>query len=65
MTARFTVGEAAWIAGARIVEGSPSRALEGVFTDSRKPVKGALFVALVGEKHDASQFAAQAAKDGS
>jgi UDP-N-acetylmuramyl pentapeptide synthase len=64
MSARFTVGEAAWIAGAQIVEGSPSLALEGVFTDSRKPVKGALFVALVGEKFDGSQFAAQAAKDG-
>ena len=64
MTARFTVGEAGWTAGAEIVAGSPSLALDGVFTDTRKPQKGALFVALVGEKHDASEFAAQAAKDG-
>jgi UDP-N-acetylmuramoyl-tripeptide--D-alanyl-D-alanine ligase len=64
VTARFTLDEAAWTSGAEIVAGSPSLALEGVFTDSRKPQKGALFVALVGERHDASAFAAQAAKDG-
>jgi len=64
VTARFTLDEAAFCAGAEILAGTPSLGLEGVFTDSRKPQKGALFVALVGEKHDASEFAAQAAKDG-
>src|SRR5207253_9988505 len=38
--------------------------LAGVFTDSRAPVAGALFVALVGDRHDGSQFAVAAAKAG-
>jgi UDP-N-acetylmuramoyl-tripeptide--D-alanyl-D-alanine ligase len=64
MSARFTAGEAAWTAGAQILSGAADLPLQGVFTDSRKPVRGALFVALVGANHDGSDFAAQAAKDG-
>ncbi len=38
--------------------------VRGVFTDSRKPQAGALFVALSGERFDAHQFAADAMKAG-
>jgi UDP-N-acetylmuramoyl-tripeptide--D-alanyl-D-alanine ligase len=64
LTARFSVGEAALAAGAQLVSGAADARIEGVFSDSRTPVKGALFVALVGENHDGSEFAAQAARDG-
>ncbi|MFO0726875.1 MAG: UDP-N-acetylmuramoyl-tripeptide--D-alanyl-D-alanine ligase [Myxococcota bacterium] len=56
------VGAADWTPGdiARAVlghvEGDPSRRLLGVATDTRDPLRQALFVALVGEKHDAHQF---------
>ena len=59
MSARFTLEQAAWSAGARVV--SPGGPFAGVFTDSRAPVKGGLFVALRGEKFDGTNFVAQAA----
>ncbi len=37
---------------------------KGVYTDSRKPVKGGLFVALEGEKFDGHDFIINAEKDG-
>jgi UDP-N-acetylmuramoyl-tripeptide--D-alanyl-D-alanine ligase len=64
MSARFTAAQAAWAAGAELVSGSPEQVLAGVFTDSRAPVPGALFVALVGERFDGSQFAVPAAEAG-
>ncbi|MGH8041887.1 MAG: UDP-N-acetylmuramoyl-tripeptide--D-alanyl-D-alanine ligase [Rudaea sp.] len=39
-------------------------ALDGVFTDTRKPVPGALFVALQGEHFDAHDFVAAAKQGG-
>jgi len=62
MSARFTLEQAAWSAGARVI--APGGPFEGVFTDSRAPVKGALFVALRGEKFDGSDFVAQAVQGG-
>jgi UDP-N-acetylmuramoyl-tripeptide--D-alanyl-D-alanine ligase len=60
--ARFTAEQVAWAAGARVVaEGGP---FEGAFTDSRKPVPGALFVALRGENFDGTDFVAQAVQGG-
>jgi len=64
MSARFTAGQAAWAAGAQLLSGPPDQMFEGAFTDSRSPVRGALFVALVGERHDGSRFAAAAAQAG-
>ena len=58
MTARFSAGQAAWAAGGQLLSGAPDHVFDGVFTDSRAPVRGALFVALVGERHDGSKFAA-------
>ena len=60
--ARFTAGQVAWAAGASIaVDGGP---FEGAFTDSRKPVRGGLFVALRGENFDGSDFVGQAVQGG-
>jgi len=60
--ARFTAEQVAWAAGAQIaVPGGP---FEGAFTDSRKPIRGGLFVALRGESFDGSDFAAQAVQGG-
>ena len=64
MSARFSAGQAAWAAGAQLLSGAPGQVFEGVVTDSRAPVRGALFVALVGERHDGSVFAAAAAQAG-
>ena len=62
MSARFTLEQAAWGAGAQIV--APGGPFAGVFTDSRAPLRDALFVALRGEKFDASDFVAQAVQGG-
>lgn len=64
MTARFTAAQAAWAAGAKLLSGAPEQVFAGVFTDSRAPVPGALFLALVGERFDGSKFAAAAAQAG-
>lgn len=64
MSARFTASQAAWGAGAQLLSGPADRVFEGVFTDSRNPARGALFVALVGERHDGSAFAVAAAQAG-
>jgi UDP-N-acetylmuramoyl-tripeptide--D-alanyl-D-alanine ligase len=62
MSARFTLEQAAWAAGARVhAQGGP---FEGVFTDTRKPVARGLFVALRGETFDGSDFLAQAVAGG-
>ncbi|MBS2025162.1 MAG: UDP-N-acetylmuramoyl-tripeptide--D-alanyl-D-alanine ligase [Deltaproteobacteria bacterium] len=63
MTARFTLAEAALASAARI-ERTGTRAIDGVFTDSRKPSPGAAFVALQGDNFDGSTFAVQAVRDG-
>lgn len=60
--ARFTAEQVAWAAGARVaVAGGP---FAGAFTDTRKPVPGALFVALRGENFDGSDFVGQAVQGG-
>ncbi|HYV65437.1 MAG TPA: UDP-N-acetylmuramoyl-tripeptide--D-alanyl-D-alanine ligase [Myxococcales bacterium] len=64
MSAAFTAGQAAWAAGAQLLSGGPEQRFLGAFTDSRNPVRGALFVALTGEHHDGSRFAADAARAG-
>ena len=62
MSARFTLEQAAWAAGGQVhATGGP---FAGVFTDTRAPVKGGLFVALRGENFDGSDFCAQAVQGG-
>ena len=67
MTARFSLEEAALAASARVeregAHGAQTR-FDGVFTDTRKPAAGALFVALSGENHDGAAFAEAAARAG-
>src|SRR5258708_25467781 len=63
MTARFTIDQAAWAAGAQVEAPGPG-AFEGVFTDTRGPVRGGLFVALRGETFDGANFAAGAVEAG-
>lgn len=48
----------------KIVAGSGSVAVDGVFTDTRKPVQGGLFFALRGEHFNADAFAAKALESG-
>jgi len=64
VSAAFSAGQAAWAAGAKLLSGDPEQRFEGAFTDSRNPVRGALFIALIGEHHDGSRFAADAARAG-
>ncbi len=53
-------------AAAKAVNGSLTKdgSFRGVYTDSRKAVKGALFVALEGERFDGHDFIENAEKDG-
>ncbi len=64
MTApRFTPDEVAKATGGRWI-GAPPGALLGVSTDTRTVGRGALFVALAGERFDAHAFLADAARAG-
>jgi UDP-N-acetylmuramoyl-tripeptide--D-alanyl-D-alanine ligase len=62
MSARFTLDQAAWSAGAQVH--APGGPFEGVFTDTRAPLARGLFVALRGENFDGSNFLAQAVAGG-
>jgi len=55
-TASFTAGEIAAVTGGTLFDLEPARALSEVSTDSRTVAAGGLFVALVGEVHDAHRF---------
>jgi UDP-N-acetylmuramoyl-tripeptide--D-alanyl-D-alanine ligase len=62
MSARFTLEQAAWAAGARTFgKGGP---FEGVFTDTRTPVARGLFVALKGDNFDGSDYVQAAVQGG-
>ncbi len=52
------------ILDAKLVVGSSAVATSGVFTDTRRPVAGALFIALKGENFNADNFAASALEGG-
>src|SRR5713226_7276156 len=64
MSARFTLEQAAWSAGARVVHKGGGGPFEGVFTDTRHPLKNGLFVALKGDNFDASEFVRAAVEGG-
>ncbi len=64
MSAFFTLDQAAWAASARVVQPGTAQAFDGVFTDTRAPRPGALFVALQGENFDATAFLAKAVEGG-
>ena len=64
MSARFSLEEAAAAAGARVVSAGRAASFAGVFTDTRNPIPGGLFVALQGESFDGAAFAAEAVQKG-
>ena len=47
-------------AGGRLVQGNADAKVRGIFTDTRTPLKGGLFVALRGENFDGNLFAREA-----
>ena len=63
-TASFTAGEIAAATGGTLFEVEPARALTEVSTDSRTVARDGLFVALVGEVHDAHRFTGDTAARG-
>ena len=56
MPAVVSAREVAAACGGRVVRGDPSVVLEGVGTDSRQVMRGQLFVALRGQRHDGHRF---------
>lgn len=64
MSARFLLGEAALAAGAEVMRAGSATDLRGVFTDTRAPAQGGLFVALRGERYDGSAFVLEAVRGG-
>ena len=63
MTARFSADELAAATGGRWLA-SPPPGVEGVSTDTRTLARGALFVALRGDRFDAHDFLEEAARRG-
>ena len=47
-------------AGGTLISGRPDTLIHGVYTDTRAPISGGLFVALRGERFDGNAFAQQA-----
>lgn len=54
--------EIAGATGGIVFRGDPERLVRGVYTDTRTPLPGALFVALKGENFDGHRFVEQAAE---
>jgi UDP-N-acetylmuramoyl-tripeptide--D-alanyl-D-alanine ligase len=64
MSAPFRAADAQRWMGARLVQGSPEAVLVGASLDSRAVAAGEIFVAIVGPRHDAHAFLADAAARG-
>ncbi|MGC8731937.1 MAG: UDP-N-acetylmuramoyl-tripeptide--D-alanyl-D-alanine ligase, partial [Halothiobacillaceae bacterium] len=60
---KMTLAQMAHAVGGTL-HGPAELTVRGLFTDTRKPVPGALFVALRGPRFDAHEFLATAAEDG-
>jgi UDP-N-acetylmuramoyl-tripeptide--D-alanyl-D-alanine ligase len=50
--------------GGRLVCGESDALIEGVFTDTRSPIRGGLFIALRGDNFDGNAFAKEAVRGG-
>ncbi len=61
---KLTAQQISEILGTKVAAGFGSVEANGVFTDTRKPIAGGLFVALRGENFNGDQFAAAALKAG-
>ena len=64
MTAHFTEREVLEATGGRLARAGARPAFDGVSTDTRTVSPGALFVALKGDRFDAHDFLADAARAG-
>ena len=62
--ADFTLTEVLRATGGQLINAGSSKMFKGVSTDTRNITAGNLFVALVGERFDGNEFAAQAASNG-
>ncbi|MBP2635134.1 MAG: murF [Firmicutes bacterium] len=62
--ADFTLTEVLKATGGQLTNAGSSKMFQGVSTDTRSIEAGNLFVALVGERFDGNEFAAQAAAQG-
>lgn len=51
-------------AGGQLLAGQPDAVINGLFTDTRTPIAGGLFVALRGDRFDGNAFASAAVKQG-
>ena len=60
----FTARQIAHVMGAQRSTGAPETGFAAVFTDSRHPIAGGLFVALEGPRFDGHAFVAQAVAGG-
>ena len=60
----LTVQQVADLSGGRVVLGDPDAVITAVITDTRSIPRGALFVALVGERFDAHDFLPKAVETG-
>lgn len=54
----------AFAANGRLLAGQPEMLVNGVFTDTRKPIAGGLFIALRGDNFDGNSFARAAIEQG-
>lgn len=63
-SAHFTLDEVLRVTGGHLVGTATAGEATGVVTDSRRVTPGQLFVALVGETHDAHRFLRQAGEQG-
>jgi UDP-N-acetylmuramyl pentapeptide synthase len=62
--ADFNLTEVLKATGGQLINAGSSKLFQGVSTDTRNIAAGNLFVALVGERFDGNEFAAQAAAKG-
>src|SRR4051812_34386290 len=54
------LGTLASAAGGKLVSGRPETLINGLFSDTRAPLRGGMFVALRGENFDGNKFASEA-----
>lgn len=62
--ARFTIAEILKATSGRLLQGGPESRVDGVTTNSRNVKRKSVFIAIIGEKHDAHKFISDAVKQG-
>ncbi len=62
--ASFKISQIIQATGGKLLQGNPNVSGRGIVTNSRLVKKGNIFIAIVGEKHDAHHFIAEVIKKG-